>query len=101
MLPCRRRGGDETYAGPSHFVHPDDPRPLTYTDNSPELKDAIGRFGWRHDTATPYRPQTNGVAERAMRTVKEGATSVLAQVGLEPCTVIGTLQHGVSLICAT
>ena len=37
---------------------------------------------WVHDTATPYRPETNGVGERASRRVKEGTAAVLLQSGL-------------------
>ena len=35
-----------------------------------------------HDTSTPYRPETNGIAERAVRRVKEGTSASLVQSGL-------------------
>ena len=35
-----------------------------------------------HDTCTPYTPATNGVAERAVRRVKEGTSASLVQSGL-------------------
>ena len=34
-----------------------------------------------HDTSTPYRPETNGVAERAVRRVKAGTACTLLQSG--------------------
>ena len=35
-----------------------------------------------HDASRPYRPETNGVAERAVRKVKEGTSCLLTQSGL-------------------
>ena len=35
-----------------------------------------------HCTSTPHRSETNGIAERAVRRVKEGTTAVLLQSGL-------------------
>ena len=36
-----------------------------------------------HRTSTPHRSETNGVAERAVRRVKEGTLAVLLQSGLD------------------
>ena len=38
-----------------------------YTDNSAELAKAAKDLAWPHDTSTPGRPATNGVAERPAR----------------------------------
>ena len=37
---------------------------------------------WNHCTSTPHRSETNGIAERAVRRVKEGNSAVLLQSGL-------------------
>ena len=37
---------------------------------------------WNHCTSTPHRSETNGIAERAVRRVKEGTSAVLLQSGL-------------------
>ena len=53
-----------------------------YTDNSGELKSALFELKIPHDKSTPYRPQANGFAERAVRRVKEGTACALIQSGL-------------------
>ena len=53
-----------------------------YTDNSEEFRVALQELEFTHDTSTPYRPQTNGIAERAVRRVKEGTSCALHQSGL-------------------
>ena len=40
------------------------------------------KLSWNHCTSTPYRSKTNGIAERAVRRVKEGTSAVLLQSGL-------------------
>ena len=52
-----------------------------YTDNAPEFIKALDDLELLHDTSTPHRPQTNGVAERAVRRVKEGTHVTLEQSG--------------------
>ena len=38
---------------------------------------------WNHRTSTPYRFETNDIAERAVRRVKEGISAVLSLSGLD------------------
>jgi len=55
-----------------------------YTDGSPELRKVAEGNHWKHSTSTPGRPETNGVAERAVRTAVEGARTALEHAGLPP-----------------
>ena len=54
-----------------------------YTDNSLEFGNACEDLSWNHCTSTPHRSETNGIAERAVRRVKEGTSAVLLQSGLD------------------
>ena len=49
-------------------------------DNSKEFVKAWKDLQWNHDTSTPHRSETNGVAERTFRRVKEGPTVALVQI---------------------
>ena len=53
-----------------------------YTDNSLEFGKACEDLSWNHCTSTPHRSETSGIAERAVRRVKEGTSAVLLQSGL-------------------
>ena len=53
-----------------------------FTDNAKEFAKACLDFQWNHDTSTPRRSGTNGVAEGALRRVKGGKTVALVQSGL-------------------
>ena len=55
---------------------------VIYTDNSLEFGKACEDLYWNHCTSTPHRSETNGIAERAVRRVKEGTSAVLLQSGL-------------------
>ena len=51
------------------------------TDNSLAFGRACEVLSWNHRTSTPHRSETNGIAERAVRPVKEGTSAVLLQSG--------------------
>ena len=42
-----------------------------HSDNSLEFGESCGELSWNHRTSTPHRSETHGVAERAVRRVKE------------------------------
>ena len=58
---------------------------LLYFDCAPEYVAAARQLQIRHDTRDANRPASNGVAERAVRTVLEGTRSVLFASGLQHC----------------
>ena len=65
------------------FLEPDRKPKVIYTDNSLEFGKACEDLSWNHCTSTPHRSETNGIAERAVRRVKEGTSAVLLQTGLD------------------
>ena len=65
------------------FLEPNRKPKVIYTDNSLEFGKACEDLSWNHCTSTPHRSETNGIAERAVRRVKEGTSAVLLQSGLD------------------
>ena len=63
------------------FLEPTGKPLVIYTDNSLEFSRACEDLSWNHCTSTPHRSETNGIAERAVRRVKEGTSAVLLQSG--------------------
>ena len=55
---------------------------VIHTDNSLEFGKTREDLSWNHCTSTPHRSETGGIAERAVRRVKKGTSSVLLQSGL-------------------
>ena len=64
------------------FVVPTRNPNVIYTDNCLEFGKACEDLSWNHCTSTPHRSETKGIAERAVRRVKEGTSAVLLQSGL-------------------
>ena len=65
------------------FLEPTWKPKVIYTDNSLEFGKACEDLSWNHCTSTPHRSETNGIAERAVRRIKEGTSAVLLQSGLD------------------
>ena len=58
--PAKHKDAEHTEASFRQFLAANDEVKHIYTDNSGELLKACRKLGWRHDTSTPHRPQTNG-----------------------------------------
>ena len=80
--PCKTKTSQETHGSLQKFLEPDRKPKVIYTDNSFEFGKACEDLSWNHCTSTPHRSETDGIAERAVRRVKEGTSAVLLQSGL-------------------
>ena len=80
--PCKTKTSQETQRSLQQFLDPERNSKVIYTDNSLKFGKACEDLSWNHCTSTPHRSETNGIAERAVRRVKEGTSAVLLQSGL-------------------
>ena len=81
--PCKTKTSQETQRSLQKFLGPDRKPKVIYTDNSLEFSKACGDLSWNHCTSAPHRSETNGIAERTVRRVKEGTSPVLLQSSLD------------------
>ena len=72
----------ETRRSLQKFLEPERKTKVIYTDNSLEFGKACEDLSRNHCTSTPHRSEINGIAQRAVRRVKEGTSAVLLQSGL-------------------
>ena len=80
--PCKNKTSKETQRSLQKFLEPERKPKVIYTDNSLEIGKVCEDLSWNHCTFTPHRSETTGIAERAVRRVKEGTSAVLLQSGL-------------------
>ena len=80
--PCKTKTSQETQRSLQKLLEPERKPKVIYTDNSLEFGKACEDLSWNHCTSTPHRSETIGIAERAVRRVKEGTSAVLLQSGL-------------------
>ena len=81
--PCKTKTSQETQRSLQKFLEPERKPKVMYSDNSLGFGKACEDLSWNHCTSTQHRSQTNGIAERAVRRVKEGTSAVLLQSGLD------------------
>ena len=79
--PCKNKTSQETQRSLQKFLEPERKPKVIYSDNSLEFGKVCEDLSWNHCTSTPHRSETNGIAERAVRRVKEGTSAVLLQSG--------------------
>ena len=80
--PCKSKSSQETQKNLMKFLDPTRTPKVIYTGNSMEFGKSCEELSWNHFTSTPHRSETNGIAEREVRRVKEGTSAVLLQSGL-------------------
>ena len=80
--PCKTKTSQETQKNLMKFSEPTMKPKVIYTDNSLEFGKSCEELSWNHCTSTPHRSETNGIAERVIREVKEGISAALLQSGL-------------------
>ena len=61
--------------------------------NSLEFGKSCEDLSWNHRTSTPHRSETNGIAERAVRRIKEGTSAVLLQSGLDEKWLVDSMER--------
>ena len=83
VVSVQKKTSQETQASLQKFLEPDRKPKVIYTDNSLEFGKSCEDLSWVHCTSTPHRSETNGIAERAVRRVKEGTSAVLSHSGLD------------------
>ena len=81
--PCKTKTSQETHRSLQKLLEPTRKPKVIYTVNSLEFGKAREDLSWNHCTPTPHKSETNGIAERAVRRVKEDTSAVLLQPGLD------------------
>ena len=80
--PCENKTPQETQRTLQKFLEPERKPRVICIDNSLEFGKACEDLSRNHCTSTPHRSETDGIAKRAVRRVKEGTSAVLLQSGL-------------------
>ena len=96
--PCKTNSPQGTGKSSRKFLEPSEKPNVMNTDNSVEFDRACAELSWNHCKSTPHRSETNGIAERAVRRIKEGtfASGVAIRLGRK---MVGGF-HGMLLLSA-
>ena len=63
--PCKPKTSQETEKKSRKFLEPTAKPKVIYTDTTWEVGKACEELSWNQCASTPYRSETNGIAERA------------------------------------
>ena len=74
--PCKTKTSQATPRNLRKFLDPKENPKVLNTDNSFNSEKLVEILNGNQSTSTPYQPETNGIAERAVSRVKEGTSSV-------------------------
>lgn len=80
-FPSPTRSEHHIIEAMQEITKPTDKIKLFYCGSASELAAGARYFKWRRPTSTPGIPQTNGLAKRCVRKVKDGGRSGIAQSG--------------------
>ena len=75
-FPLMSRSADDAYGALDEYFGSTKPKRI-YTDNAAELIKACKDHKYSHDKSTPYRHQSNAYCERTVRSVIDGARTIL------------------------
>ena len=82
--PCKSKTSQETEQCLQKFLEPSQKPKVIYTDNSLEFGRSYEDLSWNPVLLHPVdRSETNGIAEREVRRVKEGTSAVLLQSSMK------------------
>ena len=81
--PCKKKTLSGNTKSLQKFLEPTRKPKVIYTDSSLEFGKACEELTWNQCASTPHGSETNGIADRAVRRVKEGTSAVLLQSGLD------------------
>ena len=93
VYPSPTKEADQCHEDLQHFLQVGDKVGIVYSDNAPELKDAVRRMKFRHNTSRAYVDENKAVIEREIRTVLEGTRANLTQAGLPDSLWPYAAQH--------
>ena len=91
-IRAKKKTSQETQRSLQKFLEPDWKPKVIYTNNSMEFGKACEDLSWNHCTSTLHISEINGIAERAVRSVKEGTSAVLLQSGLNENWWAGSVE---------
>ena len=93
VFPAARKSAADTEQAFRQFGNGDGSVDNLYWDAAPELVSAALNIGIRHSTSTPCQSPANGLAERKIRLIFDGARTALEQSGLGPAWRPSASRH--------